>query len=164
MRPIILLFLIFPLAAQANLLKCTDAKGSVTYTNSPCAKAGLKEAAVIPPPPPPVLDKPVRVSEPAKVSEPVRLVPEPVKVLETAKPLVEKTPAAGTPKTQDTASLKLMKSVQAADEKCTKVNAAMGRIMDEMDAARRQGISVDADARNESLKILQADKNRLGCF
>ncbi len=144
MRPLVLLCLIFPLAAQASLLKCTDGKGNVTYTNSSCAKIGLKEAAVIAPPPPPALDKPAKVHE-------------------TAKPAAEKNPPA--PKTQDTASLQLMKSVQADDDQCAKINTAMGRIMDEMDAARRQGLSAGAAAaRNERLKKLQADKNRLGCF
>lgn len=165
MRPLVLLFLFFPLAAQATLLKCTDAKGNVTYTNAPCAKAGLKEAAVIPPPPPPALDKPARIPEIARAPVAVKAPETVIKVPETAKPAVEKIPAAGTPKNQDMASLKLMKSMQAGDDKCAKVNAAMGRIMDEMDAARRQGTPVDADAaRNESLKNLQADKNRLGCF
>lgn len=170
MRPIVLLFLIFPFAAQASLLKCTDTKGNVTYTNAPCAKAGLKEAAVIPPPPPPALDKPAKVFESAKVlenttvSETIKL-PQTLKLPETAQPVSEKMPAAGAPKIRDTASPQLMKSVLAGDDKCAKVNAAMGRILDEMDAARRQGISIDADAaRNESLKNLQADKNRLGCF
>jgi len=158
MRPIVLLFLFFPLAAQANLLKCTDAKGNVTYTNMPCAKAGLKEAAVIPPPPPPALDKPARLPETAKL-------PETIKLPETAKPVSEKMPAAGAPKIRDTASPQLMKSMLAGDDKCARVNAAMGKILDEMDTARRQGISIEADAaRNESLKNLQADKNRLGCF
>lgn len=146
MRPLVLLFLLFPLAAQASLLKCTDARGNVTYTNLPCAKAGLKETAVIPPPPPPVLDKPARMPE-------------------TVKPAVEKAAVASAPKSPDAASPKLMKSVRAGDDRCEKVNAAMGRIMDEMDAARRQGLPAAADAaRNESLKNLQADKNRLGCF
>lgn len=152
MHPLAVYLLFFPLAAQADLYKCTDNTGKITYTNSACAKSGLKEAAVIPPPPPPALDKPTRVSETVKFPE-------------TAKPAVEKTPAASAPKNQNTASLQLMKSVQAGDDKCAKVNTAMGKIMDEMDAARRQGIPVDADAaRNESLKNLQADKNRLGCF
>lgn len=144
MRPLALLFcLIFPLAAQAGLLKCTDGKGNITYTNSPCAKIGLKEAAVIPPPPPPALDKPAKAHE-------------------IAKPAAEKNP--GTPKPQDTASLQLMKSVQASDDQCAKLNSTMGRILDEMDAARRKG-RADANATwNENLKKLQADKNRLGCF
>ena len=143
MRPLVLLCLVFPLAAQAGLLKCADSKGNVTYTNLPCARIGLREVAVIPPPPPPVLNTPARVPE-------------------TARSVVEKDSAA--PQTKDNASLQLMKSVQAGDDKCAKLNSAMGRIMDEMDAARRKGRADSNAAWNENLKKLQADKNRLGCF
>jgi hypothetical protein len=143
MRPLILLCLFYPIAAQAILLKCTDSKGHITYTNSPCAKSGLKEAAVIQPPPPPVLDAAVKVSEPAQAAAEKKI---------------------NSPKTNETASLQLMKSVQTENVQCAKLNNAMGRIMDEMDAARRRGQSTDANGWNENLKKLQAEKNRLACF
>ena len=143
MRPLVLLCLVFPLAAQASLLKCADGKGNVTYTNSTCAKVGLKEVAVIPPPPPPALDPSAKANEAAKA-------------------VSEKNPGAA--KIQGTASLQLMKSVQTGDDKCAKLNSAMGRIMDEMDAARRQGRTDTNADWSENLKKLQANKNQLGCF
>jgi hypothetical protein len=143
MRPIILLCLLYPIAAQAILLKCTDNKGQITYTNSPCAKVGLKEAAVIPEPPPPALDGVAKVAEPAKAA-------------------VEK--KTSSPKANETASLQLMKSAQADSDQCASLNNTMGRIMDEMDAARRRGQSTDTNGWNENLKKLQAEKSRLSCF
>jgi hypothetical protein len=55
MHPLAVYFLFIPLAAQADLYKCTDDTGKITYTNSTCAKVGLKQSKVSPPPPPPVL-------------------------------------------------------------------------------------------------------------
>ena len=143
MRPLAICFLIFPLAAQADLFKCTDNAGKVTYTNSACAKAGLKEAKIIPPPPPPVLDKPAKAAETATVAE---------------------KNAAGV-KDNDTVAMKLVKATQGNQDKCAKLNGDMGRILDQMDTAHRRGQPSGEEAgMNEALKKLQADKNRLGCF
>lgn len=145
MHPLAIYFLIFPLTAQADLYKCTDKVGKVTYTNSACAKAGLKEAKIIPPPPPPVIDKP------AKVAEPIM-------------PAVEKS-AANNAKSKDSVALKLVKPAQGSQDKCAKLNGDMGRIMDQMDAAHRNNQTPDEEAGwNEVLKKLQTEKNRLGCF
>lgn len=145
MHPLAIYFLIFPLTAQADLFKCTDNAGKVTYTNSACAKVGLKEAKIIPPPPPPALDKPA------------------AKAAESAKPAIEK--SAGNAKGNDTVALKLVKPAQGSQDKCAKLNGDMGRIMDQMDAAHRSGQTPDEEAGwNEVLKKLQSEKNRLGCF
>jgi hypothetical protein len=143
MNPLAFYLLILPMAAHADLFKCTDGIGKVTYTNSACAKVGLKESKVIPPPPPPAVDKVAKATE-------------------TAKPAAEKNVSAT--KAKDTVALQMVKT-SAANDKCAKLNAEMGRIMDEMDAARNQGPEAGAvSSGNENLKKLQAEKNRLACF
>jgi hypothetical protein len=146
MHPLAIYFLIFPLAAQADLFKCTDNTGKVTYTNTSCAKAGLKEAKVIPPPPPPALDKTAKAAQPGKA-------------------------AAGKPAEQEeskprqTAALKVVKSAPGKGNACASLNTDMGRVMDEMDAARGQEPSAaQQSAWTEKLGKLQAEKSRLGCF
>lgn len=144
MHPLALYFLLIPLSAQADLFKCTDNTGKVTYTNSSCTKSGLKEAKVIPPPPPPAIDSPRKVER-------------------IAKQAVEQSEPAAKPR--HTAALQLMKSAQRNSDACAKLNADMGRTMDEMDAARgRGGIQRKQAEWNEELKNLQAEKSRLGCF
>ena len=144
MHPLAIYFLIFPLTAQADLYKCTDKVGKVTYTNSACAKSGLKEAKIIPPPPHPAIDKPVKAAE-------------------AAKPVIEK--SADNTKSKDSVALKLVKPAQGSSDKCAKLNGDMGRIMDQMDAAHRNNHTPDEEAGwNEVLKKLQNEKNQLGCF
>lgn len=145
MHPLFAYLLFFPLAAQADLYKCTDNTGKVTYTNSTCAKVGLKEAKIIPPPPPPVQEKSARKTEPAK-------------------PVADNTEKNLGDKGKETVALQVVKPVQTNSDKCAKLNASMGRIMDEMDAARHNGRADANAAWSENLKTLQADKNRLGCF
>ena len=143
MHPLaVYLLLLFPLAAQADLYKCTDKAGNVTYTNSPCAKAGLKEAKLIPPPPPPAIDMPAKAR--------------------SAKPVADKSEPA--PRPQQTAALPVMKSSPSLDA-CAQLNADMGKTLDEMDAARNQGAAPRQQAEwNNKLDRLQAEKSRLGCF
>lgn len=145
-RLAIFFLLTFPLAAQAALFKCTDNAGKVTYTNSACAKNGLKESKLIPPPPPPALDKSIQP-----------------KTVESARPAIEKN--ADNAKAGDTVALKLVKPVSGTQEKCDKLNGDMGKILDRLDAARRGGQPAGQDADgNDVLQNLQAEKNRLGCF
>lgn len=140
MHPLAIYFLLFPLVAQANLSKCADAKGNITYTNTSCAKMGLKEVALIPPPPPPAGLPQARAAEAAK-------------------------PSAEAPaKPGNSTALRLTRASQAADEPCARLDRAMGRILDEMDAGRRQGRTDPNAGLDENLKKLQAEKNRLGCF
>ncbi|MEW6132879.1 MAG: DUF4124 domain-containing protein [Pseudomonadota bacterium] len=146
MHPLAAYLLIFPLAAQADLYKCMDDTGKITYTNSVCAKMGLKQAKVIPPPPPPpVPEKSARKNEPAK-------------------PASAKAGKAADGKGKETVALQVVKPTQANSDKCARLNAAMGKVLDEMDAARRSGRSTENAAWDKELKTLQADKNRLGCF
>ena len=150
MHPLAVYLLLFPLAANADMYKCVDNAGKVTYTNASCAKAGLKEAKVIPPPPPPAIDPVAKTEQPPKT--PGNKTASNKAVEPAAKP-------------KQTAALQVMKSVQSNSNACGKLNGEMGRIMDEMDAALSQGASADKHAAwNEKLNKLQADKKQLGCF
>lgn len=146
MHPLAVYLLLFPLAANADMYKCVDNTGKVTYTNSSCAKAGLKEAKLILPPPPPAADTAARTQQPAK----------------TAASKTDE-PAA---KPRQTAALQVMKSMQSNSHACGKLNGDMGRIMDEMDAARGQGIVNARQQADWTVKLneLQAEKKQLGCF
>lgn len=137
--------ILLALPAHATLYKCQDAAGQITYTNLPCEKSSLKESKIIPPPPPP--------------AEPTQAKPAPVA---ESKP-VDKHSAS--PEKKGSTSLQLIKSQETSDKKCAKLNDALGKTMDEMDAARRQGYTPKQEAEwNAKLKKLQADKNKLGCF
>lgn len=145
MHPLAVYLLLFPLAAQADLYKCTDNIGKVTYSNSSCTKAGLKEAKLIPPPPPPAVNAPPKGNQ-------------------QAKPIADKI-ADAAPKARETAALQLMKSGSAKNDMCAKLNSDVGSTMDEMDAARGKGYSAKQQAEwSDSLKKLQSEKSRLGCF
>jgi hypothetical protein len=151
MHPLIMYLLLFPLAADADVFKCIDNAGKVTYTNLPCAKAGLKESKLIPPPPPPALDpqaaKASRATEAAEDAE------------EAGRKSVKVS------KKHETTSLELMASGKSNDKKCNKLNDDVGKTMDDMDANRRQGYTPQQEAAwNDKLKKLQAEKSRLGCF
>lgn len=149
MHPLAIYLLLFPIAAQADLYKCTDNSGKVTYSNSSCTKAGLKQAKLIPPPPPPAVNAATKASKEQSNQQ--------------AKPATDKIAAA--PKARETASVQLMKSSSGKDGMCAKLNNDMGRTMDEMDAARDQGYSARQQAEwSDSLQKLQSEKNRLGCF
>jgi hypothetical protein len=147
MHPLAVYLLFFPLAAQADLYKCTDNTGKITYTNSACVKSGLKEAKLIPPPPPPVVDAPSKSIQQAKPA------PAANKVADAA------------PRSRENASVQLMKADSGKNSACAKLNGDMGRTMDEMDAARGQASKHKQQAEwNDRLGRLQAEKNRLGCF
>ncbi len=144
-RLAICFLLLFPLASQADLFKCTDDAGKVTYTNFACAKSGLKENKLIPSPPPPALDTP------------------PSRTVESARPAIDKN--TGGAKSSDAVALRLVKPSLGASEKCAKLNGDMGKIMDQLDTARQGGRQAGEETGgNDALKNLQAEKNRLGCF
>lgn len=147
MRTLILLAsLCLNLPAHATLYKCQDTDGRVTYTNLPCEQNGLKETKVVTPPPPPA------------EASPVRPVVSP-----------ESRPAGNQPSDHDRknsgTTLQLIKSPEPRGNKCAQLNDAMGKVMDDMDAARRKGYTQKQEAEwNARLKKLQADKNKHGCF
>ncbi len=148
MRLLILFCLFVPLAAHADLFKCVDNAGKVTYTNLPCSKMGLTETKVIPPPPPVT-----RQAKPA-AGRAEKFADDGATAESTAKP-----------KKKKEKSVQLVHPQESNHKKCAKLKDQMGRIMDQMDAARRQGYTVKQEAAwDNQLRQLQAEKNRLGCF
>ncbi len=148
MRLLVLLCMLAPLAAQADLFKCTDQAGKVTYTNLPCAKMGLTETKVIPPPPP----LPVQRGKPASAAA------EKASIADSA---AENRP--GTRKKEKPA--RAAHPQESNNKKCAKLRDRMGRIMDQMDAARRHGYTAKQETDwDNKLRQLQAEKNRLDCF
>ena len=148
MRLLILFCLFVPLAAQADLFKCVDNAGKVTYTNLPCSKMGLTETKVIPPPPPVT-----RQAKPAAVM--------------AEKPTNDGavTERGTNPKKKKEKSVQTAHPQESNRKKCTQLKEKMGQIMDQMDAARRQGYTAKQEAAWDTrLRELQAEKNRLGCF
>ncbi len=142
-------FLVMP--AHATLYKCQDVAGQITYTNLPCDKTGLKETKIIPPAPPP--------------AEPFAGMPPTKRTVEPSEAVSEKKQVAKPEMKPSSTSLQLIKSQEASEKKCAKLNDALGKTMDEMDTARRQGYTAKQEAEwNARLKKLQADKNKLGCF
>lgn len=142
----LLALLILALPVHATLFRCEDAAGHVTYTNLPCDKAGLKEAKVIPPAPPPAEPAPVKpeAAPAAKSAEKESKEPE---------------------KKKSEPTMQLIRSQESKGDKCAQINKAMGKIMDDMDAARRQGYTTKQETEwNAKLKKLQADKATHGCF
>ena len=147
MRLLILLCLFVPLAAQADLFKCVDSAGKVTYTNLPCSRMGLTETKVIPPPPP--------VIRPAKSAG----------TAEKSALAGATTESAVKPKKRKEKPVQLVHPQESNNKKCVKLKDQMGRIMDQMDAARRHGYTAKQETAWDSrLRQLQTEKNRLGCF
>lgn len=140
-----LLLLTFSLPAQATLYKCQDDAGRVTYTNLPCERNNLKQSKIVPPPPAPADPSPPR---PPAAQEPASTVRN-----------GDDSEDKGGP------TLQLLRAAEPKENKCAKLNEAMGKTMDEMDAARRQGYTPKQEAEwNARLKKLQAEKTKHGCF
>lgn len=148
MRLLVFLCIFFPLIAQADLFKCTDRAGKVTYTNLPCAKMGLVETKVIPLPPLPAQhakSAPVATAEKTSITAGAAENP------------------GGTKKKDKPA--RAIHPQESNNKKCAKLRDQMGRIMDQMDAARRHGYTAKQETDwDNKLRQLQAEKNRLSCF
>lgn len=150
---IILLSLLLPFAAQAGLYKCLDQAGHITYTNTACDKAGLKEAKLIPPPPPPAVDARV-------VNAPSPAVKPPANKVVNATP-----PEAAPAEAKPAARIALTKTTNAGAGNCEKMNQQIGQVMDEMDEARRAGYTAKQEAEwGQKLSRMQAERARMNCF
>lgn len=151
MRLLAFICLFLPLVAQADLYRCQDRTGHVTYTNLDCAKLGLKEDKAIPTPPPPDEGS-------GNIS------------LEASSRPMEKPTGAAFPLPRQTsdplASLALSdKPAKGASADCRRVKGLIGAIMDEMDASRALGYTPQQERDWDSrLNALQAEKLRLSCF
>jgi hypothetical protein len=143
LTPLLLLTLSLP--AHATLYKCQDDAGRVTYTNLPCERNNLKETKIVPPPPAP--------AEPAPAAPPA------------AQESSAAARSGSAPEDKGGPTLQLFRSAEPKANKCAQINETMGKLMDDMDSARRQGYTQKQEAEwNARLKKLQAEKNKHGCF
>ena len=130
--------------AAETLNKCIASSGEVTYSNLPCkdAKQALK-VEIDPAPPPPPKPKPVpRIAADKQLSDP-----------QTAEQQTEPRHAARRKATVDNT------------RQCNALADKLGRVMDKMDHARRQGYTVkQMDVWNQDVKTLERKKQQAGCF
>jgi hypothetical protein len=129
--------------AQATLNKCIDTQGKVTYSNLPCRDAREARKVVIDPVPQP--DR--AAAQPARVQTAQPPAPEPAAVrLETQR-------STGKP------------APRASAQQCDTLSDKLGRVLDKMDQARRQGYSqAQMNKWNEEVRELERKKQQSGCF
>lgn len=130
----------------ASLNKCVDAQGKITYSNLLCNNAReVRKVEIDPAPlPDPVLKKPV-----------VKAAPQPAKTSEPAAPVQLDAQHQGSKKT----------STKVSARQCDSLSEQLGKVMDKMDAARRQGYTQkQMDDWNHDVKTLERKKQQSGCF
>lgn len=135
-----------PVALAGSLNKCIDANGQVTYSNLPCKQAQETRKLAIDPPP---------------VPDPVRPTPRPA----SASPA----PVAKSAETSVSTTLETRRSKQVSSQpsasKCNTLSDKLGRIVDKMDTARRQGYTQpQMDEWNQAVRDLERQKQQAGCF
>ena len=121
--------------AQSTLNKCIDTQGKVTYSNLPCRDAREARKVEIDPVPQP---------DRAAAQPPA---PKPAAVrLETQR-------STGKP------------APRASAQQCDTLSDKLGRVLDKMDQARRQGYSQEQMNKwNEEVRELERKKQQSGCF
>lgn len=135
-------------AEAATLNKCIDTQGKVTYSNLPCRNAREARTLEIDPAPPPdaARPQPVKATAPAEPKEPA-----PIR-LETQR----------APKRMNTAEKPVS---HASARQCDTLSDKLGRVVDKMDLARRQGYTQEQmDKWNLEVKELERKKQQSGCF
>lgn len=129
-------------AAEATLNKCIDAQGRVTYSNLPCPKSRTAQKIEIDPAPP----------VPAAAAEkpaPARRAP--------ARP-----PAPLQLKAERTSE---QPAPRVSTRQCDALTDKLGRLLDKMDEARRQGYTLEQMNRwNAEVRELERKKQQSGCF
>jgi len=162
-----------PAIEAAALNKCIDAQGQVTYSNLPCRNAREIRKVEIDPPP-----KPDPAPVPAKVAKPqTAAIPQSVAQPQTAtKPQaaalpVDVPPVAGTPpaSSQDMPTTVPQKpgksSIRLTARQCDSLTDKLGKILDQMDQARRSGYTQQQmDAWEQEIKDIESKKQQSGCF
>lgn len=133
-------------AAEATLNKCTDAKGRVTYSNLPCPISRTAQKIEIDPAPPvPAAAAGVAGGKPV----PTRRAP--------AKPPAPLQPEAGRTSEQPAS--------RGSTRQCDALTDKLGRLLDKMDQARRQGYTLEQMNRwNAEVRELERKKQQSGCF
>lgn len=142
-------------AAQATLNKCIDAQGAVTYSNKPCRNAQTVHKLEIDPSP---------IPEQPRV-EPVQVRPA---APAAAQPLPNPAPAIIQLETQRVPmSIKPTGKIvqQGSTGQCDTLADKLGRVLDQMDQARRKGYTqAQMNGWNEEIRELERKKQQSGCF
>lgn len=132
--------------AQTTLNKCIDAQGRVAYSNLPCPKSRTAQKIEIDPAPP--APPPAAKAAPEKRA-PARRAPAdtPAQLqLETGR-----TPEHSVPR--------------VSARQCDALTDKLGRLLDRMDEARRQGYTLEQMNRwNAEIRELERKKQQSGCF
>lgn len=131
-------------AAAATLNKCVDAQGQITYSNLPCnnARETRKIEIDLVQPPDPVRKPPVK---PVTASPATKPEPRATVRLET------QTPKGNAPRT--------------SARQCDTLSDKLGKVLDKMDAARRQGYTQkQMNDWNDEVEELERKKQQSGCF
>ncbi len=124
-------------AGADSLYKCIDARGKVTYSNLPCHNAREAHKLAIDPAPPPERTR------------------------STKNPQQDETAASRAP----AAEPRKKASVVRSTSRCENLSERIGRVLDKMDAARRQGYTLkQRDDWNQEIKDLERQKQQAGCF
>lgn len=131
-------------ATAASLNKCVDAQGRITYSNLPCHNARETHRIEIVPVQPP---------------DPVR------------KPAIKPSPASPAAKPEPSATVKLeaqtqgKKLPQTSARQCDSLSDKLGKVLDKMDTARRQGYTQkQMNDWNDEVKELERKKQQSACF
>ena len=138
--------IVLPTHADAGTLnKCIEANGQVTYSNLPCKNAHeTRKLEIDPPPLPDPAPKTLRVKPDRK---------EPKREEDTSLSPSEPRRATHQPATPLPVG------------KCNTLADKLGRVIDKMDAARRQGYTqVQMDDWNQQVKDIERQKQQTGCF
>lgn len=162
-----------PAIEAAALNKCIDAQGQVTYSNLPCRNAREIRKVEIDPPP-----KPDPAPVPAKVAKPQpAVIPQSVAQPQTAAQPQAAVPPADVPPVAyplpassqgmpTTAPQKPGKSsIRLTARQCDSLTDKLGKILDQMDQARRSGYTQQQmDAWEQEIKDIESKKQQSGCF
>lgn len=124
-------------AHAGTLNKCTDANGKVTYSNLPCSNAHDVRTLAVDPAPPPAPARRQTVPPPPAAPAALKL---------------ENRRTTGAPS-------------RSASRRCDALTDKLGRVVDRMDEARRQGYTqAQMDAWNREARDLERQKANAGCF
>ena len=135
--------------AQSTLNKCIDTQGKVTYSNLPCRDAREARKVEIDPMPQP--DR--AAAQPARVQAAQPPAPKPAASPAPATVRLETQRSNGKP------------APRASAQQCDTLSDKLGRVLDKMDQARRQGYSqAQMNKWNEEVRELERKKQQSGCF
>ena len=162
-----------PAIEAAALNKCIDAQGQVTYSNLPCRNAReIRKVEIDPPPKPDPAPVPAKAAKPQTAVIPQSVVkPQPATKPQTATLPADVPPAVSTPPapSQDMPTTAPQKpgrsSIRLTARQCDSLTDKLGKILDQMDQARRSGYTQQQmDAWEQEIKDIESKKQQSGCF